>query len=197
MTPPADISEDPGSAADGVGADWRDLALGQFRRIADDLTTAIDRVPAELLDRRPWPGANSAGWLIWHTARGLDRNLSELLGVPQLWVADGWAARSRRPADPADTGYGHTPEAAAAFRSPDPGDLKAYAAAACALAEAYLAAAHPRALDTTSVSPTLSNICTVAQRLIGLLADSQAHLGQLGLFPDCLTFPGPNGFPTT
>ena len=48
-----------------------------------------------------------------------------------------------------------------------------------------------------SVSPTPGNSCTVPQRLIGLLTDSQAHLGQLDLFPDCLTIPEPDGIPIT
>jgi hypothetical protein len=162
-----------------VDVGWQSLTLGLFRRVRDDLRTSIDGATADELDRRL--GSNSIGWLVWHISRGQDRNLSELTGSTQLWLADGWAARFDRPADPADTGFGHSAEQAMAFRSPSPGLLLAYHAATHELAETYLANAPDDDLTRLVVSPTLSNTHPVEERLTGQLQDSSAHTGQIAL----------------
>ncbi|MFE0461815.1 DinB family protein [Kitasatospora sp. NPDC058965] len=160
---------------------WQDLILHQFRRVRADLLDLLDGARPAELDRQVLPGTNSTGWLAWHIARGQDRNLSELVGVEQLWVAQGWAEQFGRAADPADTGFGHSAEAAAAFRSPSVELLLAYHGAAHALAERYLRTAPDDDLHRAVTSPTLGNTHTVAERLTGQLHDSVAHTGQIGL----------------
>ncbi|QES52502.1 hypothetical protein DEJ50_18590 [Streptomyces venezuelae] len=122
-------------------------------------------------------GGNSVGWLVWHVLRGQDRNLSELAGTPQLWVS-GWAERFGRPADPGDTGYGHTPAEAEAFTAV-PDRLAGYADAVQAMIERYLAGAPAGDLGRVAPSPTLGTADTVAERLAGQLQDSLMHLGQI------------------
>jgi hypothetical protein len=158
------------------------LVLGLFRRARDDLARSLQGVRREaVLDWRASASSNSAAWLAWHVARGQDRNLSELSGVRQLWVADGWADRFGRPADPGDTGFGHTADQAAAFRSPGAALLLAYHDVVHGLAERYLATAPPSDLARPVTSPTLGNTHTVEERLRGLLVDTFAHLGQIAL----------------
>ncbi|MDT0346471.1 DinB family protein [Streptomyces litchfieldiae] len=167
---------------------WQRLALGLFRRVRSELIKSVDGVGEAALDWRPSPGSNGIGWLAWHVARGQDRNLSELMGAPQRWLSDGWADRFGRPADPSDTGFGHSAAQAAAFRSPGSQVLLAYHGAVHDLAERYLRAAPDDDLGRIVVSPTLGNEHTVEERLRGLLTDSLAHLGQIamlrGLMPD-------------
>ncbi len=158
---------------------WQGLTLRMFRKARDDVRTSIDGATAEELDRRL--GSNSVGWLVWHISRGQDRNLSELTGSTQLWLADDWATRFDRPADPTDTGYGHSAEQAAAFRCPALEILLAYHDATHGLAEKYLASAADHDLGRLVVSPTLGNTHTVEERLAGQLHDSFAHAGQIGL----------------
>jgi hypothetical protein len=109
-------------------------------------------------------------------------------GDPQVWVSGGWAARFGRPADPSDTGFGHSEAQAAAFESPESHVLLGYHGAVHELVEGYLSAAPDRDLNRTVVSPTLGNAHTVEERLRGLITDSFAHLGQIallqGLMPD-------------
>jgi hypothetical protein len=162
-----------------VDAGWQGLTLRLFRRVRDDVRQSVDGATTDELDRRL--GSNSVGWLVWHLSRGQDRNLSELTGSTQLWLADDWAARFDRPADPADTGFGHSAEQAAAFRSPSVELLLAYHAATHELAEKYLASAADDDLGRLVVSPTLGNTHTVEERLAGQLHDSFAHAGQIGL----------------
>ncbi|MFD7233557.1 DinB family protein [Streptomyces sp. NPDC059881] len=160
---------------------WQDLTLCLFRRVRSDLGEAVEGATAAELDQRRLPGVNSVGWLVWHIGRGQDRNLSEIVGSPQLWVSAGWAARFDRPADPCDTGFGHSATQAAAFRSPPVHVLLAYQAAAHELAERYLASAPDDDLGRIVASPTLGNTHTVEERLSGLLRDCFAHTGQIGL----------------
>ncbi|WP_328460958.1 DinB family protein [Streptomyces sp. NBC_00448] len=160
---------------------WQALSLGLFRRMRADYAGAVEGIGPAALAWQVSPTSNTIGWLAWHIARVQDRNLSELTGAPQLWVAEGWAARFGRPADPSDTGFGHSAQQAAAFRTPNSNLLPAYQVTAHALAERYLAAAPDGDLTRVVDSPTLGNAHTVEERLRGLITDSFAHLGQIGL----------------
>ncbi|MFJ6794573.1 DinB family protein [Streptomyces sp. NPDC091268] len=164
---------------------WQGLALSLFRQVREEITRMADLAGPEAFSGAAGdPAANSPAWLVWHIARGQDRNLSEIAGLPQVYVADGWAERFGRPADPADTGYGHTPAQAAAFRGPGAPDaalLTGYLEAVHARVEAYLAAAPAGDALRVAASPTLGTAQTVEARVAGQLADSLAHLGQLGL----------------
>ncbi|MCX4527880.1 MULTISPECIES: DinB family protein [unclassified Streptomyces] len=161
-------------------SDWQGLALRMFRQVRDELTAAVT---AGALDRPSRPDANSAAWLVWHIARGQDRNLSEIAGLPQVYVEQGWATRFGRPADPSDTGYGHTPAQASAFRgagAPGAAELLGYLDAVHERVERCLTAAPAGDLARIAPSPTLGTAETVEARLAAQLADSLAHLGQLG-----------------
>jgi hypothetical protein len=48
---------------------WQDLTLRLFRRIRSDLREAVDGATVAELNLRNFPGANSAGWLVWRIAR--------------------------------------------------------------------------------------------------------------------------------
>jgi hypothetical protein len=145
-----------------------------FRRFRTDLRAAI-----EGNRRREGHGVGPAA-IPWFQQRRLarlahrtraDRNLSEITGSPQLWLAADWATRFNRPADPGDTGFGHSPVQAAGFRCPYTEALLAYQDATHDLAERYLETAPAGDLDRVVISPTLGNTHTVEERLSGLLRD--------------------------
>ncbi|MFJ2744260.1 DinB family protein [Streptomyces sp. NPDC087440] len=164
---------------DGTG--WQDMSLNLFRRLRTELNEAVKGLDDAGLVHVPSPGTHSIGWLAWHIARGQDRDLSELLEVPQLWLTDGWADHFHLPADPADTGFTHSRAQAAAFRAPGSKDLLAYHDAVHGLVERYFADAPDSDLGRVVPSPTLRDTDTVQERLQGLLADSFAHVGQIAL----------------
>ncbi|GHB72309.1 hypothetical protein GCM10010331_70550 [Streptomyces xanthochromogenes] len=158
---------------------WQALALRQFQRAGRELATVLDGLDAQAVNIRSSELPNSIGWTAWHLTRGIDRNLSEAAGWPQLWTTDDWARQFGRTSDPSDTGFGHREEDVIAFQSPSPNILLAYHTAVQELAEHYLSSAP----DTDGLrrveSPTLGNVHTVEERLAALLADTFAHMGQL------------------
>src|SRR5204863_4505613 len=85
-------------------------------RIPQLLGMALDGLTAEQLAYRPTEEANSIAWLAWHLTRVQDKQVSDLAGREQAWIADSWHARFDKPADPDDTGQRYTAEQVAAVR---------------------------------------------------------------------------------
>lgn len=170
-----------GSDAVLMTAGWQSLALCQFRRVRGELVSVLDGMDDSALGVRPPGVANPVGWTVWHLTRGIDRNMSEIAGRPQVWVTDGWADRFGRPADPSDTGFGHAADDVATFRSPSTADLLAYHAAVTNVVELYLASAADRDLSRPTTSPTLGNTHNVEERLAALFYDAFSHLGQVSV----------------
>lgn len=158
---------------------WQPPMLALFERIQREFHAVIEGIDPLLLDEPPAPGANSIGWLAWHVTRSHDRNVSELQGREQLWILEGWHTKFSREPDPAETGFGHTPDQAAAFRSPEPEVVLAYHDAVVDMINHYLTHAPPGDLDREVFSPTFGDTRTVQRRLVGVLTDALQHLGQL------------------
>src|ERR671933_1740890 len=100
--------------------DSKDVLIDGYGRIPQLLGMALDGLTAEQLAYRPNEEANSIAWLAWHLTRVQDKQVSDLAGREQAWIADGWHARFGKPADPQDTGQRYTPEQVAAVRPDGP-----------------------------------------------------------------------------
>lgn len=106
--------------------DVASLLLDLYGRIPPTAGEAVDGVDLDRLVESPAPGANTMAWLVWHLARVQDDHVSEVLGTDQLWVSEDWTRRFGLDADPSNTGYGHSPEEAAAVRPDRPEVLLEY-----------------------------------------------------------------------
>jgi hypothetical protein len=159
---------------------WQDLMVDSFGRIQEMVEHVFEGMAPELMDRLPKADCNSVGWLAWHLIRGQDSQVSDLMGGEQLWTRDGWHARFNRPADPKDTGFGHSPEQVAAFRSPDIKVVSDYSRAAVERTQAYLKTLDARELDRKLDEPWWDPVPTVGVRLVSVLADCLEHAGQMG-----------------
>jgi hypothetical protein len=73
-------------------------ALGRVRDMVRDALT--DLSPEQLLA----PPNPHIAWLVWHIARVQDANFSNLMDLPQLWIAARWHERFNMPPDPRDYG---------------------------------------------------------------------------------------------
>ncbi|WP_422752530.1 mycothiol transferase [Micromonospora sp. WMMD708] len=154
-----------------------DLLTGIYDRLPDLVDAAVDGLSPEELCRRPGPGANPVGWLVWHLTRIQDQQVADLLGVDQVWVAGDRAGRFGLPADPADTGYGHTPEQVAAVRPDSAQALVDYHRAVAERTRAYLAGLRPADLDRV-VDESWDPPVTLGVRLVSVAADDLQHVGQ-------------------
>lgn len=154
----------------------RALLTDSFDRIGELVESLTDGLDEHTAAFRPDPEANSMAWLIWHQSRVLDDHVSDLAGVEQVWVSNGWHERLGLPFDASDTGYGHSTEAVSAVRV-DPGLLADYHAAVQQATSAYVegvdAAELERVVDTHWDPPV-----TAGARLVSVIGDCLQHLGQ-------------------
>jgi hypothetical protein len=160
---------------------WQVFVRDLVHRTEHDVLAVLDGLDPALLDRQVAPGTNSIGWLLWHLTRSYDRNISELRGSEQLWLSERWHVRFGRTADPDDTGYRHSAEQAASFRSPPPEVTVGYHRAVVEMVDDYLRAAPDEDPDRWVVSPTLGNSATVHRRLLGVVVEGLEHVGQAAL----------------
>jgi hypothetical protein len=130
------------------------------------------------LDRQPHRDCNSIGWTAWHLTRVQDSQIADLMGVEQLWTKNGWYKKFRRPADPDDTGYGHTPEQVRAFESPGAKTQLEYLRPVVERTKRYVASLSPAALDRKLDEPWFKPLPTVGVRIVSVLADCHQHAGQ-------------------
>lgn len=158
--------------------DWTDLVMDLFRRIAHDLEEALRGAGDDLLHTMPAPGTNTIAWLGWHLTRSHDRNVSELLGLDQLWISEEWHVAFGREADPSDTGYRHASDEVAAFRTPDGETLIGYHRAVLDRVLLCVAGLRGSDLSREVTSPTLGDVATIRQRLVGVLSEGFQHVGQ-------------------
>jgi hypothetical protein len=159
---------------------YEQFILDIFTRRYQELEQVIKDLTIEELNYQPKPFSNSIGWLAWHAIRSQDRMNADLFGEEQFWTKDKWYARFNREPDPKESGFGHTAEQAAAFRSPDIQTYFDYYKAVFARTKEYiLTRLSPADLQREVISPTLGTTSTVEGRLLGAINDFQ-HIGQAG-----------------
>ena len=151
------------------------LLIDGFDRVRDGVERLLQSVDGDRLGRAPVPGANPAGWLVWHLVRVQDDHVSTLAGTQQVWL-DGWYERSGLELAATDTGYGHGPEQVLAVRL-DAQFLRGYSDAVHArttdVLEALADADLERVVDESYDPPV-----TAAVRWVSVLEDDLQHLGQ-------------------
>lgn len=154
----------------------RELLRDAFTRVRDH----VQQICGALSDRqaayRPDPEANSISWLIWHLTRIQDDHVSGLSGAEQAWTRDGWYERFALPFDPEAHGYGHSSDDVAEVKV-GPELLDGYQAAVHAETLRYVdtvtADELARVVDTGWDPPVTASV-----RLVSVLGDCLAHLGQ-------------------
>ncbi|HEX5740191.1 MAG TPA: DinB family protein [Pilimelia sp.] len=147
----------------------------------------VDLTPAQLC-AVPAAAANPVGWLVWHLARVQDAHVAEILDVDQVWTAGAHAGRFGLAADPADTGYGHTPAQVAAVRPENWRVLEEYHAAVQERTHRLLAALPDAGLDRV-VDAGWDPPVTLGVRLCSVADDSLQHLGQAAYVRTLMTAP--------
>ncbi|MBC3192402.1 DinB family protein [Pseudonocardia sp. C8] len=156
-----------------------ELLEDHFGRVDELVHDVLDGLTAPDLVRRPEGDGgrgNPIGWLVWHLLRVQDDHVAEAFGTGQVWTDDGWADRFGLDLDPADTGFGHSPEQVDAVRT-TPALLTGYGEAVHARTTGHL-----RNLTDDDLSrvlpPTYGEGVTLGERLVSVLGDDLQHAGQ-------------------
>ena len=162
----------------GVSMEWHDLLTDSYGRVLEILESVLNGLTEDDLNWQPRHDCNSIGWLTWHLTRQQDAQISALMGEEQLWIKDGWHSKFNRPADPEDSGFGHTKEEVAAFKSPGVQTLLDYQHAALERSKEYFLALTKNDLDRELEEPWFQPLPTVGVRLISIMNDAVLHAGQ-------------------
>lgn len=158
--------------------EWHDLLADCYGRVLEFLKNVLEDLTEDELDWQPSEDCNSIGWLTWHLTRQHDAQVSSLTGEDQLWLKEDWHKRFGRAADPHDSGFGHTTEQVAAFKSPDSQILLDYHSAVLERSKNYFLTLSQIDLDRKLDEPWFQPLPTVGVRLNSILEDSLLHAGQ-------------------
>lgn len=153
-----------------------DLLLDAFGRIREEVADTVEGLSEEQLTFSAGSGANTIAWLVWHLTRVQDNHVAEVAGEQEVWLADGWVKRFGLSLDPADTGYGHSAEQVAAVRAPAE-LLAGYHEAVAGRTHRYVGSLDDAALDRV-VDERWDPPVTLGARLVSVIGDDMAHLGQ-------------------
>ena len=160
--------------------EWKDLLTESYNQAFQTLEKTLEGLSLEDLHWQPHPDCNSIGWTAWHLTRAHDGLISSIIGQEELWIQDGWHAKFGRPPDPEDSGYGHSPEQVAAFKTPDAETLLDYHRAVLERSQRYFATLSSSDLDRKIDDPFTQIFPTVGARLMITLNEMLQHVGQIG-----------------
>lgn len=157
--------------------DIRDILIELYDRLPEHVHAAVAGLSVDDLITAPEPGSNTIAWLIWHLTRVQDDHVAELIGTEQVWLTGDWAARFGLTADPADTGYGHSPRQVTAVRPDSAEVLLGYYEAVAARTRDYLHELTEDDLDRI-IDEGWNPPVTLGVRLISVADDDIQHAGQ-------------------
>lgn len=139
---------------------------------------AADNLPtlnAEQLNAHPAGHPNSVAWLLWHTGREIDVQLTDLSGKPQVWedFRDRFGL-----GDLGETvGYGHTAEQAEQIKVNDQQLLVDYVNTSVRALDQYVASLTEHDLDEV-IDNSWQTPVTRGIRLVSIVDDAIQHVGQ-------------------
>jgi hypothetical protein len=157
--------------------DVSELLEELFSRVHDHVHDVLDGLDREDLLAVPGDGSNPIGWLLWHLIRVQDSHVAEIVEQDQVWTVEGWAERFELTADPADVGYGHSPEQVLAVRPEGPDAIRDYLAAVEERTGQLLVSLSPESLDRI-VDRRWDPPVTLGVRLVSIADDDIQHAGQ-------------------
>lgn len=150
----------------------KDLA----RRPQESVEALRGTLTPELLNAHPHHD-NSIAWLLWHAAREIDAQLSDLSGAEQIWTAAGFSERFGLAVGEHEHGYGHSPSQARAIVVPDPDLLFDHFAAVVIAQVGFISTLQERDLSRI-VDDHWDPPVTLAARLVSMSVDAAEHVGQ-------------------
>lgn len=152
------------------------LTIETLQRAQERFEETLAQMSIAEANTMPEPLIKSVTWLIWHTAREIDLQISALADQEPLWLAD-WTKRFALDLPDDTEDWRHTPEEAAKVIVNQKELLVDYLSASVELAVNYL-----QSIDETSLSEVIDDNWTPAvtrqARIVSIVDDAVMHSGQ-------------------
>lgn len=152
------------------------LTIETLQRAQERFEETLGQMSIAEANTMPEPLIKSVTWLIWHTAREIDLQISALADQEPLWLAD-WTKRFALDLPDDTEDWRHTPEEAAKVIVNQKELLVDYLSASVELAVNYL-----QSIDETSLSEVIDENWTPAvtrqARIVSIVDDAVMHSGQ-------------------
>ncbi|MFD1900732.1 DinB family protein [Enterococcus termitis] len=153
------------------------LSIDTLKRAQERFEETLDQMSAEEANTMPHPLIKSVTWLIWHTARELDYQISELNKTEPLWLAAGWSTKFALDVPDDTEDWHHSPEEAAKVVVEDKKLLLDYLSASIDLTTQYLESLDEKSLNDI-IDPNWTPPVTRQVRLVSAIDDAIMHSGQ-------------------
>ncbi|UVI37488.1 mycothiol transferase [Brevibacterium spongiae] len=145
---------------------------------------ALPKLSADQLNDHLGGHPNSVAWLLWHSGREVDVQLTDLTGQPEQWER----FRDRFDLGEAGDGFGlgHTPEQAAQIRVENQQLLVDYLKATLNAFTEYLNTLTEADLDEV-IDENWTPVVTRGVRLVSIIDDAAQHVGQAAFVAGAFT----------
>lgn len=153
-----------------------EILVDAAHRPVESAKQLLDGISLSLVNKMPDDKHSSIAWLIWHSGRQMDAQLSELSGLPQIWVQDGWADRFALDRPKNDMGFGDGPADVAKVTVCDADLLSGYLTATVDTLCTYIQTLSETDLD--DVIAHLPDPIRRGVRIVSIIDDAVAHVGQ-------------------
>ena len=154
-----------------------ELSIDTLKRAQERFLETLDQMTVEEANTMPKPLIKSVTWLIWHSSRVLDYQISPLAGLPQLYETAGFKERFNLDLPDDTQDWRHTPQEAAKVVVSDKQVLKDYLQASMERTKAYFAQ-----LDEADLADVIDRNWTPAVtrgvRIVSTVDDIVMHSGQ-------------------
>ena len=154
-----------------------ELSIDTLKRAQERFLETLDQMTVEEANTMPKPLIKSVTWLIWHSSRVLDYQISPLTGLPQLYETAGFKERFNLDLPDDTQDWRHTPQEAAKVVVSDKQVLKDYLQASMERTKAYFAQ-----LDEADLADVIDRNWTPAVtrgvRIVSTVDDIVMHSGQ-------------------
>lgn len=153
------------------------LSIDTLERAQERFEETLDQMNVNEANTMPRPLIKSVTWLIWHTARELDYQISELNRTDPLWLSAGWSERFALDLPDGTEDWCHTPEEAAKVVVKDKQLLIDYLHASIALTNKYLDSLEEDKLSEI-IDENWTPPVTRQVRIVSAIDDAVMHSGQ-------------------
>lgn len=153
------------------------LAMEILDRAQERFEDTFEQMTTEEANKMPAPLIKSVTWLMWHTARELDLQISALNGTEALWTSAGWTEKFALDLPDDTEDYRHSPEEAAKVVVTDRQLVLDYLSASIDFTKKYL-----EQLDESSLTDVIDTNWTPPvtrrARIVSVIDDAAMHSGQ-------------------